>query len=203
MGFQLRHPGKEVDVTGIARCEFKLMLCVAWHPSGDFFVVGDYGTEPDDPVLQFWSADGELMKSIAIEGDTQIRNVSWNRDGSRWHLRAASLESGKETGSVNTKRNRPTSFGEWTGTLLARGFPPRVLKAGCLVEFNCRGGEGDRHATGISISCRTRRCSEREPAIQLRDKFNATGGWLPPLTSLCVRRTRALPVGCRGSKVRA
>jgi hypothetical protein len=28
----------------------------------------------------------------------------------------------------------------------------------------------------------TRRCSEREPADSLRDKFNAIGGWLPSLT---------------------
>lgn len=61
----------------------QLLLCVAWHPSGEFFVVGDYGTEADDPVLQFWSADGTLIKSITIRGDTQIRNISWNRDGSR------------------------------------------------------------------------------------------------------------------------
>jgi hypothetical protein len=30
--------------------------------------------------------------------------------------------------------------------------------------------------------CRTKRCSEREPADSLRDKFNVIGGWLPPLT---------------------
>ncbi|HXJ57354.1 MAG TPA: DUF6678 family protein [Verrucomicrobiae bacterium] len=29
---------------------------------------------------------------------------------------------------------------------------------------------------------RTRRCSEREPADSLRDKFNVIGGWLPSLT---------------------
>src|SRR5262249_31539159 len=28
---------------------------------------------------------------------------------------------------------------------------------------------------------RTRRCSEREPAVSLRDKLNVTGGWLPSL----------------------
>jgi len=37
------------------------------------------------------------------------------------------------------------------------------------------------HSVGL-IPCRTRRCSEREPADSLRDKFNVTGGWLPSLT---------------------
>ena len=61
----------------------QLLLCVAWHPSGEFFVVGDYGTEVDDPVIQFWSAGGELLKSITMKGDAEIRNISWNRDGSK------------------------------------------------------------------------------------------------------------------------
>src|SRR6185436_8798485 len=30
--------------------------------------------------------------------------------------------------------------------------------------------------------CRTRRCSEREPADSLRDESNVIGGWLPSLT---------------------
>lgn len=75
-----------------ARERDQLLLCVAWHPSGEFFVVGDYGTEVDDPVLQFWSANGELLKSITLEGDTQIRDLSWNRDGSR--LASASSQLG-------------------------------------------------------------------------------------------------------------
>lgn len=65
---------------------------LSWHPSGDFFVVGDYGTEVDDPVLQFWSADGQLFKSIPLEGDTQVRNVSWSPDGMR--LASASSKLG-------------------------------------------------------------------------------------------------------------
>ncbi|MDA0813998.1 MAG: WD40 repeat domain-containing protein [Verrucomicrobia bacterium] len=59
-----------------------LLLCVEWHPSGEFFAVGDYGNEVDDPVIQFWSADGELLKSVTIQGGAEIRNISWNHDGS-------------------------------------------------------------------------------------------------------------------------
>jgi len=37
--------------------------------------------------------------------------------------------------------------------------------------------------------CPTKRCSEREPADSLRDKFNVSGGWLRSLT-LCVKRMK-------------
>jgi WD40 repeat protein len=59
-----------------------LILSVAWHKSGDFFVVGDYGDGINNSLLQFWSADGKLMKSVdASKGE--YRNVSWSPKGSR------------------------------------------------------------------------------------------------------------------------
>ena len=60
-----------------------LLLCVEWHPSGEFFVVGDYGNNDtaDLPALQFWSAEGDLMKTIVTDEGSEIRNISWNRDG--------------------------------------------------------------------------------------------------------------------------
>lgn len=60
-----------------------LLLCVAWHPSGEFFVVGDYGNNDsgDSPAIQFWSAKGELVKAITIDDGSEIRNISWNREG--------------------------------------------------------------------------------------------------------------------------
>jgi len=36
--------------------------------------------------------------------------------------------------------------------------------------------------SGTSPGCRTKRCSEREPADSLRTKSNILGGWLPSLT---------------------
>src|SRR5207249_6345960 len=36
--------------------------------------------------------------------------------------------------------------------------------------------------SGVGKGCRTKRCSEREPADSLGDKSNVIGGWLPSLT---------------------
>jgi WD40 repeat protein len=73
---QVRH---RPDAKGMA-----LLLCVEWHPSGKLFVVGDYGNAEagDAPVLQFWSADCKLLKTIEVKDGAAFRNVSWNRDGS-------------------------------------------------------------------------------------------------------------------------
>lgn len=90
-----------------AQERLQLLLCVAWHPSGDFFVVGDYGTDRDDPVLQFWSAEGELIKSITLKGDTQIRNVSWKRDGSRLASASSKLGIWKRDGELEFEAKSP------------------------------------------------------------------------------------------------
>jgi WD40 repeat protein len=62
-----------------------LLLCVAWHPSGEFFVVGDYGQREtgDPPNLTWYSAVGEPIRSIPREAGAEVRNLSWNPDGSR------------------------------------------------------------------------------------------------------------------------
>jgi WD40 repeat protein len=59
-----------------------LMLCVAWHPNGSFFVTGDYGDFQKDypPLLQYWTYDGNRMKAIE-ESKAEIRNLSWSADG--------------------------------------------------------------------------------------------------------------------------
>jgi len=90
-----------------ARERDQLLLCVAWHPSGEFFVVGDYGTEVDDPVLQFWSADGELLKSITLKGDTQIRNLSWTGDGSRLASASSKLRLWTRDGELEFEAESP------------------------------------------------------------------------------------------------
>ena len=61
-----------------------LLLCVEWHPSGEFFVVGDYGNKDtgDAPTLQWWSSEGSLLKSVEVAGKAPLRNVSWSTDGS-------------------------------------------------------------------------------------------------------------------------
>lgn len=60
----------------------KGILCCQWHPSGRFFVTGDYGhegeTEPS--YLKFWSPEGKLLKRVD-EGKAEFRNVRWSNDG--------------------------------------------------------------------------------------------------------------------------
>lgn len=64
------------------RAENVLMLCVAWHPSGEFFVTGDYGDFEyhHPPLLQYWAADGQKIKTIT-ESKAEFRNLAWSPDG--------------------------------------------------------------------------------------------------------------------------
>ena len=66
------------------RAEDVLMLSAAWHPSGDFYVTGDYGDVVRDypPLLQFWTIDGRPFASGAESG-AALRNVCWSPDGER------------------------------------------------------------------------------------------------------------------------
>lgn len=66
------------------RKEKVLLLCVKWHTSGDFFVIGDYGDTDYDykPLLQFWKPNGHLIKEIAIS-KAEYRNLSWTEDGKK------------------------------------------------------------------------------------------------------------------------
>lgn len=64
------------------RTEDVMLLSIAWHPSGDFFVTGDYGDEKDKSILQYWNEQGELLKSIDISKG-EYRNLAWNAKGNR------------------------------------------------------------------------------------------------------------------------
>ncbi len=59
-----------------------LMLCVEWHPSGNFFVTGDYGDFEKEypPLLQFWKDTGENIKDVE-ESKAEYRNLKWTSDG--------------------------------------------------------------------------------------------------------------------------
>ncbi len=63
-----------------------LMLCVNWHPSGIFFVIGDYGHnwegENVPSLLHFWNENGQYIKSIA-GSKREYRNISWNAAGTK------------------------------------------------------------------------------------------------------------------------
>ena len=64
------------------REEEVLMLCVAYHPSGEYFVTGDYGDAENNvpPLLQYWTSDGRLIRKFA-EGRGEYRSVEWSHDG--------------------------------------------------------------------------------------------------------------------------
>lgn len=64
------------------RPEEVMLLSIAWHRSGDFFVTGDYGDEKDKSLLQYWNEQGELLKSIDISKG-EYRNLTWNPKGNR------------------------------------------------------------------------------------------------------------------------
>jgi WD40 repeat protein len=64
------------------RPEEVLLLSIAWHKSGSFFVTGDYGDEKDKSLLQYWNEQGELIKSIDISKG-EYRNLMWNPKGNK------------------------------------------------------------------------------------------------------------------------
>ena len=61
----------------------KGILCCSWHPSGNFFVTGDYGHEnegSEPSYLKYWDKEGNLLKRIK-ESKFEYRNVKWRKDG--------------------------------------------------------------------------------------------------------------------------
>jgi WD40 repeat protein len=64
------------------RQEDVLLLSIAWHKSGSFFVTGDYGDEKNKSLLQYWNEQGELIKTINISNG-EYRNLAWNKRGNR------------------------------------------------------------------------------------------------------------------------
>ena len=58
------------------------LLTVKWHPSGNFFVTGDYGhaNEGIPTLLQFWNMDGKLIYEWN-GSKREFRNVRWNKQG--------------------------------------------------------------------------------------------------------------------------
>lgn len=65
-----------------SREESVLTLCVAWHPSGELFVTGDYGDiqNQNAPLLQYWTSDGKKIRSIE-RSKAEYRNIAWSSDG--------------------------------------------------------------------------------------------------------------------------
>lgn len=80
--------GKQLNVFK-HRSQLAGLLTVKWHPSGEFFVTGDYGhpNEGIPTLLQFWQPDGKLIKEWN-ESKMEFRNIRWNKQGT--HLATAS-----------------------------------------------------------------------------------------------------------------
>jgi WD40 repeat protein len=98
------------------------VLAVRWHPSGDFFVTGDYGQVQEGiaTLLQFWKADGTLIKTVK-GSKGEIRNLEWDAAGKYlatasdrlriWNRKGKLLYEGKKDDSLwgvdwNRKTNR-------------------------------------------------------------------------------------------------
>lgn len=64
------------------RTEEVMLLSVAWHKSGTFFVTGDYGDKQNKSLLQYWNEQGELLRSIDVSKG-EYRNLIWNSKGNR------------------------------------------------------------------------------------------------------------------------
>lgn len=64
------------------RKEYTGVLTVRWHPSGEFFVSGDYGhyNEGIPSLIQFWNDKGELLETIS-PGKLEFRILSWSKRG--------------------------------------------------------------------------------------------------------------------------
>ncbi|MFH6999297.1 WD40 repeat domain-containing protein [Flavobacterium sp. FlaQc-57] len=64
------------------RTEEVMLLSVAWHKSGSFFITDDYGDRQDKSLLQYWNEQAELLRSIDISKG-EYRNITWNPKGNR------------------------------------------------------------------------------------------------------------------------
>ncbi len=88
------------------RSEEVMLLSVAWHKSGTFFVTGDYGDKHDKSLLQYWNEQGKLLRSIDISKG-EYRNLTWNPKGNRlatasdalriWNTKGKLISEGKST----------------------------------------------------------------------------------------------------------
>ncbi len=86
------------------RPEDVMLLSVAWHNSGDFFVTGDYGDEKDKSLLQYWNEQGELIKSIDISKG-EYRNLAWNPKGTRLASASDALRIWNTKGNLISEGN--------------------------------------------------------------------------------------------------
>jgi WD40 repeat protein len=88
------------------RPEDVLLLSVAWHPSGDTFVTGDYGDSKDKSLLQFWDQNGDLIKTLDISKG-EYRNMVWNKRGDRLATASDALRIWDRNGTLRNEGISP------------------------------------------------------------------------------------------------
>ena len=66
------------------REEEAFLLSVAWHKSGEFFAVGDYGDleKAENKMIQFWNEKGEKVHEIR-GSKGEYRNIRWSPYGNQ------------------------------------------------------------------------------------------------------------------------
>ncbi len=98
--------GSEQKIKIIPREIEILMLCVEWHPSGEFFVTGDYGDFIVDypPLLMFWDSKGKNISRVK-RSKAEYRNLKWTRKGDRLVTASDKLRLWSKDGSLIKERN--------------------------------------------------------------------------------------------------
>ncbi|MDN3673524.1 hypothetical protein QWY99_10710 [Flavobacterium branchiarum] len=86
------------------REEEVMILSVAWHNSGSFFVTGDYGDEKTKSLLQYWDENGKLLKSIDISKG-EYRNLAWNSKGTQLASASDALRIWDTKGNLASEGN--------------------------------------------------------------------------------------------------
>jgi WD40 repeat protein len=58
------------------------VLTIRWHPSGKFFVTGDYGHDKEgvESLIQFWKEDGSFRRTLH-GSKAEYRNTRWDKTG--------------------------------------------------------------------------------------------------------------------------
>jgi WD40 repeat protein len=121
------------------RKEYKTgVLSVRWHPSGEFFVLGDYGHEGENiPTnLQFRKKDGTLTRTINGH-HSEIRNVRWNKEGTLLATASDALRIYNDKGDLLATGKTPGNYSTWSiawsndgKTIITSSFgakPPRCM----------------------------------------------------------------------------
>ena len=125
------HPSKEILVTGSDEImlfdttgqQLQMIkhrnvatgiLSVKWHPSGDFFAVGDYGHDKEGipSLLQFRAIDGKLLKEIRGLSRSEFRNIRWNHTGTQLATASDALRVWSKEGKLLATGT--TKGGIWT-----------------------------------------------------------------------------------------